>query len=423
MSRTRIFKDKFLKKNILIGSIVLIIILFGSTYYIDNKLKEYQREEIKRYANIIGSIIDSGELNLEEKDKFVELVLDRNLNNDKVFIGLEELGKYGYFEDVDINNKWIGTSFTAVRATMIGVSIIFIIITVILVIWILYSYTVKVNKVSEALQDLSQGKDFLKLDDKKEGMVSVLYHRYNMTASRMKKWIDDLETEKRLTKELLNDLSHQLKTPIASIKMNTDLILEGYTDDLETERFLENNRENIERMQWITEGLLQLSTLEAECITLNKRESNLKNTLLNAINSSYGKAMTKNINITTLEIEDAIVNHDSKWTSEAIINIIDNSIKYSLPKSEIEISLKDTEWKGEVIVKDYGCGIKKEEKDKIFKRFYRSFDELVQEQEGSGIGLYLSKKIIEDQNGAIKVESIVKEGSTFKIVFYKHILD
>ncbi|MEG0295313.1 MAG: HAMP domain-containing sensor histidine kinase [Clostridium sp.] len=419
MSIDGLFKDKFLNRNILLGLLAIIGVLAASIFYINDKLEEYQSKEIIRYANIIGAI----EANIGGEKEVVSYIIDDELNQSYVESGLEHLGKYGYFENMGVDNKWIGTSFIGVRYSMIFMSIMFVIAVIIIGWLIIYNLLYKVNKVSEGLRELSYGKEFIKLEDKEEGAIALLYHRYNMTAVRMNKWIAELELERNLIKELLNDLSHQLKTPIASIKMNTELILDGYTDEVEAKQFLENNTENIERMQWITEGLIQLSRLEAHCIKLNKKDSDLKKTLLSAINSTYGKAISKGIHINVESMEESIISHDERWTTEAIINVIDNAIKYSKENDDINIALKSNEWKSEVIIEDFGYGIKKEDIENVFKRFYRSFDSMVQAEEGSGIGLYLSKKIIEDQDGSIKVQSKLGCGSKFTITLYKHIID
>ena len=175
-------------------------------------------------------------------------------------------------------------------------------------------------------------------------------------------------------------------------------------------------------MQWIAEGLLQLARLETQCIVLNKKENNLKNTILSAINSTYGKANLKGIHVQVERIDDFIINHDERWTKEAIINIIDNAIKYNKKGESIRIYTKKDDMKIQIFIEDKGIGIDKNDIDNIFKRFYRSFNEKVQSEEGSGIGLYLSKKIIEEQYGNIRVESRINEGSKFIITMYKKMI-
>lgn len=231
-----------------------------------------------------------------------------------------------------------------------------------------------------------------------------------------------MENEREGIKKLLNELSHQLKTPIASIKMNNELILDGYVDKSEMNEFLVNNKENIIRLQWITEGLLKISALEVHCIQINKKEENIKNTVLGAINAVYGKAISEDIFINVKEINDFNIDHDVRWTKEAIINILDNAIKYSNKNSEIVVSVKNTDLKTTIVIEDKGIGINKEDLYKIFERFYRSLDSNVQAKEGSGLGLYLCKKIIEEQGGTINVKSKINKGTIFEITLYKHII-
>lgn len=417
-------KDNKIRRELLFGLGIIIIVIICSSFYIDKKLQDYQKDEFLRYANVLGSIkneIENGKIHKDSDITFY--FINDEYDKENTEIGVEALSKYGYFKDKYIYNKWIGTKFLEIKKIIISMIIVVMIIISIIFFFIMYNFNKRINVVSDKLEDLSLGNEFVELEARDDGSISKLYHHYNMTGSRMRKWIGELEKERNLIKGLLNDLSHQLKTPLASIKINNEIILEGYTDEKETKEFIINNSENINRLEWITEGLIQLSRLETYSINLIMKDQELKETLIVAINSVYGKGIEKDIKINILNIDEFRVLHDKKWTAEAIINIIDNAIKYSNKGSNINISMKSEVWKSEIIIEDFGIGIKKEEIDCIFKRFYRGVDGSVQKVEGSGIGLYLSKKIIENQNGNIKVESKLGQGSKFVITLYKHILN
>lgn len=418
MRNEGLYSNKFLNKNILIFIVVILIMLLGNWFYVNDKLKEYQSNEIIMFANTLGAI----EKNIQAGDDAILYMLDENINNEYVNIGLKHLEKYGYTKEMTIDNKWIGKKLVNTRNSIFIIQSTISVIILVISLLVIYSLMRRINRVTYGLIDLSNGKEFKRIEDNTEGSVAKLYHSYNMTGIRMKRWISELEEERNLIKELLNDLSHQLKTPIASLNMNTELILEGYTDLEESKSFLENNKENIDRLQWISEGLLQLAKLETQSIVLSKKERNLKDTILGAINSTYGKAISKDIHIEVDKIDDFVINHDERWTKEAIINIIDNAIKYNKENDSIRIYTKRYDMKIQVVIEDFGIGIDKKDIDNIFKRFYRSFNEKVQAEEGSGIGLYLSKKIIEEQYGNIRVYSEINKGSKFVITMYKKII-
>lgn len=415
----RVLKDKYLNKSIIV-SLICIFCLIGMSYvFMSYKLNKYQKDEFLKYANVIGATIN----NTGDVDKIIDVAVEGKLIQANVEEGLKHLNKYGYFENMNIENKWIGNTFVEIRALSLKMNIAFVICIFILASYIIYGLIKKINIVSEGLEKLSINEEFESLKETEEGIIGLLYHRYNLACSRMKWWINEVKDERNKLKELLSELSHQLKTPIASIKMNNELILEGYVDKTEEKEFLIINNENIDRMEWITTGLLKLSTLESKYITLNKEMGSLKETVIDSINAVYGKALEKDINIDILSLDEAELVHDKKWLKESIINILDNSIKYSLCNKKIEVSLKNEVSKVIINIKDNGYGIKKEDREKIFKRFYRSYDEKVQKEEGSGIGLYLSKKIIIEHEGSLKVESTYGEGSQFTIILYRHLID
>ena len=150
-------------------------------------------------------------------------------------------------------------------------------------------------------------------------------------------------------------------------------------------------------------------------ITLNPEKTALTDILVGAVNTVYHKASGKNIEIVTEDFEDVKVNVDRKWTVEALANILDNGIKYSPAGSTISIRVNKLFSFVRIEIQDQGIGIPREERNRIFSRFYRGSDETVKKQEGSGVGLYLTRRILEDQRGTVSVRSSAGEGSTFAV--------
>ena len=408
----------FFKKYFIIFMFLISIITIVSGIFIDSEVKKIQKDELVRYANIIGILKEN---NIDED--IIRNIIKPGENETNIEEGLNILNNYAYNEDISIeNNKWFGNSYKTFKIRVQILNVISMMIVISILVFLIYIIIKKVNKLSIEIKKLSEGEYPDKLEENKEGIFAIAYHRFNILSFRMRSWINELENEREGIKKLLNELSHQLKTPIASIKMNNELILDGYVDKSEMNEFLVNNKENIIRLQWITEGLLKISALEAHCIQINKKEENIKNTVLGAINAVYGKAISEDIFINVKEINDFNIEHDVRWTKEAIINILDNAIKYSNKNSEIVVSVKNTDLKTTIVIEDRGIGINKEDLYKIFERFYRSLDSNVQAKEGSGLGLYLCKKIIEEQGGTINVKSKINKGTIFEITLYKHII-
>ena len=174
---------------------------------------------------------------------------------------------------------------------------------------------------------------------------------------------------------------------------------------------------SINKLHNLIDSLVNISRLEASMINIKKEDKSIKQTLTKAIDSVKAKANLKNIKISVTDFEDKIILHDSKWTEESIFNILENGVKYTHDNGKIEVSLQETINFIRIDIKDNGIGIDKSEFNNIFKRFYRS--EKVEEVEGSGVGLYLSRKIIESQGGNIIVSSKIGQGSKFSLFLTK----
>ena len=153
-------------------------------------------------------------------------------------------------------------------------------------------------------------------------------------------------------------------------------------------------------------------------IHLEPVAASLKNTIISAVNSIYMKAYQKNISIELNEFTDLEIPHDPHWTQEALVNVLDNAVKYSLPGSRIEIRVNPAVSYLFIEVEDEGIGIPSKEYTRIFQRFYRSDVSMVRKEEGTGVGLYLTRKILEEQGGSIRVKK-GKRGSIFQMTLPK----
>ena len=220
------------------------------------------------------------------------------------------------------------------------------------------------------------------------------------------------EYEKNEIKSLISDIAHQLKTPLTNMKIYSEFL--QYENLLEEDR-IEFNKVimlSLDKLCFLVESMIKMSRLESSIINLHKRPSEINESILSAITQLYKKAQLKNIKIEFSLKENIKLNYDKKWTTEAIFNIIENAIKYSHKDSTIFINVEKYEIFTRIDIKDEGIGISEEEIPKIFKRFYRGSNVL--NEEGIGIGLYLSREIVTKQGGYIKVKSY-KNGSIFSI--------
>jgi signal transduction histidine kinase len=191
------------------------------------------------------------------------------------------------------------------------------------------------------------------------------------------------------------------------------LLLDNNIDNDKRIEFTKNMQSQLDKLNWLMESLIKMSRLETGIINLIKDNNSIMQTALKAISMALLKAEQKNINITFDGDENIIINHDIKWTQEAIFNIIDNAIKYSPENSVIDVSLTKYELFCRIDIRDNGIGITESDINKIFTRFYRG--ENGKTIDGVGIGLFLSRKIISEQGGYIKVTSSIGKGSVFSV--------
>lgn len=230
---------------------------------------------------------------------------------------------------------------------------------------------------------------------------------------------DALEKEKNRVKELVSDISHQTKTPMANIRLYTELLREGLTGDgKETEekkeqniRLLKELERQTEKLEFLIQSLTKLSQLETNVVEVKPESQKLSGLLEAALTDIRPEAEKKDIRLADISEGALTACYDMKWTKEALGNILDNAVKYSPCGSRVVISTVEYELHTAILVRDEGIGIREEDTAKIFGRFYRA--ETVQQEEGAGIGLYLAREILKRENGYIKVRSKPGKGAEF----------
>lgn len=222
-----------------------------------------------------------------------------------------------------------------------------------------------------------------------------------------------VDEERRELQTLVSDISHQVKTPVANLKMVTDTLLAKPVTEQERRDFLHGIRSQTDKLEFLFQSLVRTSRLEIGTIRLEKKDSLLMDTLAMACSGIVYAAEKKDISV-TVDCPDGLrLFHDSKWTAEALFNLLDNAVKYTPAGGAVRISVEQWEMYVKLDVSDTGKGITESHQAAVFRRFYRE-DEVHGEQ-GVGIGLYLAREIVTRQGGYIKVSSEVGRGSTFSV--------
>ena len=253
-------------------------------------------------------------------------------------------------------------------------------------------------------------------EDTLSGRVNEKLHRAEHILEQKS---SEIRESRQQMKELISDISHQTKTPIANQKLYLE-ILKSRKFSEEDQELLDRLEHQTDKLEFLFQSMVKMSRLETGVIQIQKKEQNLMKTIGSAVSGIVSGAEAKNL-LLSVEMEEGggegngqiILSHDRKWTEEAVHNLLDNAVKYTGPGGSIAIRVVRGEIFTEIHVSDSGKGIALERQAQIFTRFYREPE--VHDQEGVGIGLYLTRKIAELQGGYVQVRSEPGKGSDFCI--------
>lgn len=269
------------------------------------------------------------------------------------------------------------------------------------------------SDLCQTLDNMIAGNEEPTRPEDSETQLARIRHRLARLYQIMQENRRKVDEERQELQSLVSDISHQVKTPVSNLKMVTDTLLTKPVTDQERVDFLQGIRSQTDKLDFLFQALVKTFRLETGAIQLEKNDSLLFDTLAQAMSGIVYSAKKKNITVTVDCPEDLHLPHDSKWTAEALFNLLDNAVKYSLTGGKISVSVERWEMYVKLDVTDTGKGISESNQASIFRRFYR--EEEVHDEQGVGIGLYLTREIITRQGGYIKVTSEVGKGSTFSV--------
>ncbi len=333
--------------------------------------------------------------------------------------GKQFLSQYGYNEAAALSNNLY---YRRVKTELAGLILLFMFFSALLVTGGFFFF----HKKREAQQDgiyalldrcLAEDYSFLeqkagKDSDVEDGFLDML----QKLGGRLQLKTTALSEERDNTKTLVTDISHQLKTPVSALKNCFTMYMEADTEK-EREEFKERCAMQLEKLEHLVEALLHISQLETSLITLRPEETDLTDLLALAVDTVYMKAAQKKIEI-EVQKEESFSPHlylDKRWTAEALSNILDNAVKYSPAGSSIILRVQGLYSHICIEIEDSGIGVPAKEYNQIFKRFYRGTAPLVRNTEGAGVGLYLTRRIVEQQGGTVMVKPAPKQGSIFAV--------
>ncbi len=278
---------------------------------------------------------------------------------------------------------------------------------------IFHKLTLFTNELLRTLENMVDGNISFFKEQYDETLLSQINHHLHRLYSILETAKNSAHTEKLRLQELISDISHQLKTLMATLRLTETSIERDILDSNKLQSLLHTNTLLLNKLEFLILSLVKISRLETGIITLDPSCQEIGNTILTALENVILAATEKKIEIVFNYSEEYKAYHDSKWTSEAIYNILDNAVKYTNENGCISIEVSTLESYTKISIKDSGIGIGEAEIPHIFQRFYRSPS--VKNLPGVGIGLYLAQDIITRQYGFIHVLSAPNIGSTFEV--------
>ncbi len=265
------------------------------------------------------------------------------------------------------------------------------------------------NSIDGVLDRILSKKISSSIEATADNRNSKLAHKANRIIEVCAADVAQNRNEKETVQKFISDMSHQMKTPLSSISMYSYLLSKG--NPSERDEFISRIRSGAEKLEWLMDSLIKMSRLEAGAVQLTPERASIKQTISESISGVIALASTKNISVT--DFEDCYLNHDRRWTQEALVNLLENAIKYSPEDGGIEITVERLALFTKLSVTDRGAGIAKDEWSLVFNRFYRGTN--AKGVEGAGLGLYLVSLIMEKQGGYVTVDSAAGEYTTFSL--------
>ncbi|SCI78449.1 Alkaline phosphatase synthesis sensor protein phoR [uncultured Clostridium sp.] len=410
-----LLKNREIKNIIILAVISFIIFSLISTMFLTNWFNNISSRYGKQNIALVGAILEQ---NPELEEKIIPIITKGEYS--KYYdTGKVVMDKYYYNDNIlPYKNAIIKNEYDNFKRIWIGFVAVIWAILLILFIYIIKPIFKNLNTLGQIADNIVEGKFNNKQLSLNEGELSVFYNKFIDMGERLEGALSDLKAEKVNLKNIINDISHQLKTPLSALITYNDILKNHNNMDSETRtKFIDSTSDQLDRMDWLITTLLKYARIESNAINYNKSLHSLKDTINYCMQPLRVKADEMKQNIILDFKGDGLYFHDEKWLGEAFSNIIKNSIEHTALGGNIKVSLEETPLSITVTISDNGEGIEKKDLKNIFKRFYKGKNSL--NPKSIGIGLSLSKKIIESHNGSIVAESEVLVGTTFYITFLK----
>jgi signal transduction histidine kinase len=325
---------------------------------------------------------------------------------------------------VTLSNPYTSRASTLANVTallLIMASVAFL-VAVLVAAFLAHRFTTPLTRLTEASRRLADGdlSSRVASDELSQGTLELreLSQQFNAMADRLEESVSIIRRDRDYSRDFLADVSHELRTPIAAMKMHAEL-LQGPAGRSEATRaeFLHSSSQQLDRLDWLAQNLLELSKLDSGLVLLDLRPEDVRGTIESAVEQQRTAAERKDITLTlTLPDRPLRIRHDPPRVGQIVSNLVGNSIKFTPPGGEIAVLARaEPDGRARVEVVDTGVGMAPDELPRIFDRFFRGAEENKARSTGSGLGLAIVKSIVDMHHGSIAVESRRGVGSRFVV--------
>jgi len=407
-TKVNLLKRKTLIKVLLTNIVIVLLFIIIFVVVIKMQNKVYSKIVNEKINDIINNVMEKYP-EVKEED-ILKIINNRDDSSENI------LEKYGYDDELsyikelreNINKNLINT---AVLIGIFGIASLSIFMRYVLI------QEKELKEINEYIKEVNNKNYSLKIEDNKDGELSRLRNELYKTTVILREAAENSEEEKEKLSIAIADISHQLKTPLTSIRIMLDNISDNPDMPQEIrEDFIQDISKQVEHMSSLVISLLKTAKFDAGTIKMENEDIDAKKLIDSVINNLAILIEIKEIEVITKIDEKAIFIADYKWQQEALTNILKNAIEHSQPKSNIYIIVENTSIFLKIKIKDEGQGIEQKDLKHIFERFYKAKN---CNEDSIGIGLSLAKTIIEQNNGYIKATSEVGKGTLFEIKYIK----
>ncbi len=405
------WNEEMKKLMLMMGLFLLTALVLGNL-----GISLYQNRMRREYTMFAAGIMENVKRTYPQvsEEELIQLLENENFSQE----GKALLAKYGFF--LENGSRTFASQERQLGVLKVAMNAFFLLVMasgIILILAYLQKRQLRIEQLQNYMEQLERGIYRLELEENADDELSGLRNEVYRLTVLLKETASLAQQRRQALADSVADISHQLKTPLTSMIVLLDnLIEEEEMDEVTRHRFLMEISRQLTGMSWLISTLLKLSRLEAGVVELERKPVKVKSLVEKCISRLETAAEWKGLVLETQLQPGAVLTVDENWTLEALCNIVKNAIEYSPVDSTVQIQASENEVYTEIRVQDRGRGIPKEEREKLFQRFYRGNSA---PQDSIGIGLALAKEVVEQQQGHIEIESAEGQGTLFSLKFMK----